>query len=305
MHPANIILTALSLLATVAVACATGSRDASEQTARETDVLSANGAGSAEGAQEQEPRPGKRVLRVCADPNNLPFSNQRLEGFENRIAALLARELDAELAYTWWAQRRGFFRNTLKAGLCDLVIGVPRQLDMVATTRPFYRSSYVFVTRAGAPRLRTLDDPALRRLRIGVHLIGDDYANSPPVHALSSRGVVDNLVGYRLLGDYSEESPPARVVEAVASGDVDVAIVWGPFGGYFARRSEPPLEVSRVEESRDDSVLPLSYEMGLGLRHGEPAFLAELEDALAAKASEIRTVLTEFHVPLLAIEEDR
>jgi mxaJ protein len=249
-----------------------------------------------------DPAHGTRVLRVCADPNNLPFSNQRLEGFENRIAALLARELDAEVSYTWWAQRRGFFRNTLKARLCDVVIGVPKGIDMVATTDAFYRSRYVFVTRAGEPRPRSFDDPALRRLRIGVHVIGDDYANSPPVHALSRRNIVDNLTGYRLLGDYAEESPPARAVDAVAAGDVDVAVVWGPLGGYFAARAGN-LAVSDIEPTRDEEALPMTYDMAFGVRHGERAFLAELNRALANLAGEIRSVLSGYHVPVIAMTE--
>src|SRR4051812_31872304 len=104
-----------------------------------------------------------RVLRVCADPNNLPFSNERAEGFENRLAELVARELGARLEYTWYAERRGFLRNSLNAGLCDVVMGVPSALGMVAVSRPYYRSTYVFVSRK--PGIRSLDDPVLKQLR--------------------------------------------------------------------------------------------------------------------------------------------
>jgi mxaJ protein len=294
----------ISFAAALAFACARPSLEVTDQPAHGSVT---SGTALGERADETQPQSlpdGRRALRVCADPNNLPFSNRRLEGFENRIALLLAREMDADLEYTWWPQRRGFFRETLKAGRCDVVIGVPRQLDMVATTRPFYRSSYVFITPAGAPPVASLDDPALRTLRIGVHLIGDDYANSPPVHALSNRNVVDNVVGYRLLGDYSEENPPARLVEAVATGAVDVAIVWGPLGGYFAHRSVPPLAVRLVDASAEVPALPLTYEMTIGLRHGEPDRRAELDRILARTGDEIRAVLTEFHVPLLALKED-
>ena len=120
-------------------------------------------------------------LRVCADPNNMPFSNVRGEGFENRLAELLARELGTHVEYTWWAQRRGFVRNTLAAGTCDLIVGVPVGWDPVLATRPYYRSTYVFVQRADAPhRVNSFDDLALRELRIGVHFIGDDGADVPP-----------------------------------------------------------------------------------------------------------------------------
>ena len=113
------------------------------------------------------------ALRVCSDPNNLPFSNARGEGFENRIAELLARDLGTHVAYTWWAQRRGFLRNTLNAGACDVVIGYPADAEMAQTTAPYYRSSYMFVTRRGL-RIDSLDDPRLQTLRVGVQLIGDD-----------------------------------------------------------------------------------------------------------------------------------
>ena len=153
------------------------------------------------------------ALRVCSDPNNLPFSNDRREGFENRIAELLAHDLGTVVEYTWWAQRRGFIRNTLNAGVCDVVIGLPRNVEMAATTRPYYRSTYVFLTRKSRSLgIHSLDHAALRRLRIGVQVIGDDGANSPPAHALSRRRIVDNLVGYSVYGDYRSSSPPSRIV---------------------------------------------------------------------------------------------
>src|SRR4051794_16790009 len=187
-----------------------------------------------------------RELRVCADPNNLPFSNQRGEGFENEIVDIVARELNATVSYVWWAQRRGFIRNTLKAGLCDLVPGTPANLEMLRTTTPYYRSSYVFVTRKDGPDIASFNDPRLRDLRIGVQLIGDDGANSPPVQALGRRGIVGHLIGYPVYGDYSVPNPPARIVEAVARGDIDVAVVWGPLAGYFAARQAVPLELTPV-----------------------------------------------------------
>ena len=169
------------------------------------------------------------VLRVCADPNNLPFSNQRGEGFENKIAELLAHDMGERVEYTWWAQRRGFFRNTLKAGACDIVMGLPAGSEMAATTRPYYRSTYVFVSRKDRHlKLASFDDPALKKLKIGIQIIGDDFSNAPPAHALSRRNIVTNIKGYTVYGDYNQPNPPARIVDAVGKGDVDVAIVWGP-----------------------------------------------------------------------------
>ena len=157
-------------------------------------------------------------LRVCADPNNLPFSNDRGEGFENRIAELLAADRHARVEYTWWAQRRGFVRNTLSAGACDLMIGVPSGADIALTTRPYYRSTYVFVSRADRGlALGSFDDSRLRRLRIGVQMIGDDFANTPPAHALAARGMVQNIVGYSVYGDYSQPHPLSGIIDAVAS----------------------------------------------------------------------------------------
>ncbi|HUR94055.1 MAG TPA: hypothetical protein VMY76_05700, partial [Gemmatimonadales bacterium] len=123
---------------------------------------------------------------MCADPNNLPFSNRREQGFENRIAALIGAELGARVQYTWWPQRRGFVRNTLNAERCDVVIGVPDGFDEVLTTRPYYRSAYAFVSRAGGVSVRSFDDPALRTLRIGVHFTGAG-GNPPPAEALARR----------------------------------------------------------------------------------------------------------------------
>ena len=191
------------------------------------------------------------TLRVCADPNNLPYSNQRGEGFENRLAQLVADDLHLRLEYTWWAQRRGFVRNTLRAGRCDVIMGVPTGFDPVLVTRPYYRSTYTFVTRRTGPHIASFDDPALRRLRVGVQIVGDESANSPPVAALTRRGIVENVTGYTVLGDYREPNPPSRIVRAVADGQVDVAIVWGPLAGYFAKRSSVPLRVEPVSPEID------------------------------------------------------
>lgn len=239
------------------------------------------------------------ALRVCADPNNLPFSNARAEGFENRIAEIVARELGRHVEYTWMAQRRGFIRNTLRAGACDVVIGIPSSVELVLATRPYYRSTYVFVTRRGQPRIASFDDPRLRTLRVGVHLIGDDGTNSPPVHALTQRGVVGNLVGYTVYGDYSQPNPPARLVEAVARGDVDVAVAWGPLAGWVAQRSEAPLDIVPVSPQIDLPFLPHVYDIAMGVRRTDVALRDSLERAIGTRRAEIDAVLREFGVPLV------
>ncbi|MFL5122713.1 MAG: substrate-binding domain-containing protein [Microvirga sp.] len=242
-------------------------------------------------------RHSDRVLRVCADPNNLPFSNEAREGFENKVVDLIAQDLGATVAYTWWAQRRGFVRNTLKAGLCDLVPGTPSNIETMRTTRPYYRSVYVFVTRADAPAVTSLDDPALREGKVGVHLIGDDGFNTPPAHALSRRGIVETVRGYSIYGDYAKPNPPARIVEAVASGEIDVAVVWGPFAGYFAPRQTVPLRVVPVTPQVDGPRLPMTFDIAMGVRRGDEAFRQEIDAILARRRPEIDAILAAYGVP--------
>jgi mxaJ protein len=239
------------------------------------------------------------VLRVCADPNNLPYSNEKQEGFENRIAELVARELKATPRYTWWAQRRGYIRNTIRAGLCDVYIGMPTGLDMLLLTRPYYRSTYAFVTRRNGPRIASFDDPKLKRLRVGVQIIGDDYANAPPAEALSHRGIVKNVRGYTVIGDYHEPNPPSRIVRAVANGEVDVAVVWGPLAGYFARDGDSSLVITPVTPQIDLPFLPMTFDIGMGVRQGDSAFAARLDTIIDRRRGTIDSLLARYGVPRL------
>ncbi|MBI3249558.1 MAG: quinoprotein dehydrogenase-associated putative ABC transporter substrate-binding protein [Deltaproteobacteria bacterium] len=245
--------------------------------------------------------PGERdAFRVCADPNNLPFSNRQQQGFENKLAALLAQEFHRELQYTWWPQRRGFLRNTLDAGVCDVVMGVPAGFGPVLTTQPYYRSTYVFVhPQKAAYRIASFDAPELRQLKIGVHLIGDDYMNSPPAHVLAAKGIVNNVVGYSVFGNYAEDSPPGKIIRAVADEEIDVAIVWGPIAGYFAKQQTLPLMLTPVPTEENSPTLPLSYSIALGVRRQDEALKTRLNDMLQRKATDIRTLLAEYGVPLL------
>ena len=236
-------------------------------------------------------------LRVCADPNNLPFSNDRGEGFENRIAELLAAERHARVEYTWWAQRRGFLRNTLSAGACDVVMGIPTGVENALTTRPYYRSTYVFVSRADRDlRLDSLDDPRLGRLRIGVQMIGDDFANTPPADALAARGLRQNVVGYPVYGDYSQPHPLSRIVEAVADGAIDAAVVWGPEAGYFASHAPVAMAIAPVTPAVDRA-LPFAFDISMGVRKRDVAWRDQLNDFLDRRGTEIDRILSAFAVP--------
>jgi mxaJ protein len=240
-------------------------------------------------------------LRICADPNNLPFTNDRLEGFENKIARLVARDLGATVRYTWWAQRRGFFRNTLKAHECDAVMGIPVGLEMAMATRPYYRSTYVWLTRRSHDfGVRSFDDPRLSQLRIGVQLVGNDYTNTPPAHALMRRGLISNVVGFTLYGDYSKPNPPARIVDAVASGAVDVALVWGPLAGYFARKSSVPLTLTAAKAPPDLPEFPFVYDIAVGVRRGDNALRDRIDAALVHHRAEIERILDDYGVPRAA-----
>lgn len=239
-----------------------------------------------------------RVLRVAADPNNLPFTNERQEGFENRIAELVAEELGATLEYMWWPQRRGFFRETVGSGRAHLVMGVPAGFERVLTTRPYYASTYVVVQRTDRPPVTSIDDPVLRTVRVGVQLAGDDGTNTPPAHLLSERGIVDNVRGYTLFGDYSRESPPSAIVEAVARGEIDLAFAWGPMAGYFARRQEPALVVLPLEPC-DCPRYPLTYAIAVGISRRSPELRAEVDAVLERRAGNIRKILEDYDVPYL------
>ena len=240
------------------------------------------------------------VLRVCADPNNLPFSDSTRGGFENRLASLVADEMNARVEYTWWAQRRGFIRNTLNAHTCDLVMGVPTSFELTAVTRPYYRSSYMFVSRRDRNiGVRSLDDSALRRLAVGVQLVGDDYANTPPAHALARRGIVDNVRGFNVQGDYARPSPPARIIDAVAAGDIDIAVAWGPLAGYFARHEPVPLDLVPVSPQVDLPFLPFVFDISMGVRRADSTLRDTLNAILLRRRASIDSLLDSYGVPLL------
>jgi mxaJ protein len=193
---------------------------------------------------------------------------------------------------------RGFARHTLSEGACDVWLGVASGVDRVATTRPYYRSTYVFVTRADE-RLQglTLDDPRLKSLKIGVQMVGNDAMNTPPAHSLARRGLIDNVRGYMLYGNYEKPNPPAAIVDAVAHKEVDVALVWGPLAGYFAGRSSVALRIEPVTPALDDSQWPMVYGISMGVRRDNLQLRDEIESILSKEKPTIDALLSAYHVP--------
>ena len=238
------------------------------------------------------------ILRVCADPNNMPYSNQQKQGFENQIARLVASDMGMELQYVWFPQRESFFRKTLDAGVCDVVMGVPSGLENAATTRPYYVSSYVFLSRRDRHlRIASFDDPRLRTLRIGVHILGDQNDSLPPVHALIRRGIVHNLVGYSIFGNLEERNPPADLIRAVINREVDVAVVWGPLAGYFAQHSPVPLEVTPIMGDPVEPMMPMTYSIGMGVRPQDEQLRQRLDAELERRQPDIQRLLASYGIP--------
>jgi mxaJ protein len=235
------------------------------------------------------------VLRVCADPNNLPFSNQQGQGFENKLAELLAAKLGARVEYTWWAERKSFLKNSLEAGRCDVVLGVPSSLAEVTVTKPYYRSTYAFVSRHDRNlQVASLSDPRFAQWRIGVHVVGDDYA--PPAAALARSGVNANIVGFSLFGEFGDQNPPRKIIDAVANRDIDLAIVWGPFAGYFAKQESVTLDIVPVSPATFLAI-PFTYDISAAVRKGNDALREQLDTALQSDTGAIQQILTEYGVP--------
>jgi mxaJ protein len=247
--------------------------------------------------------PDNAALAVCADPGNLPYSSSSLDGFENRVAAVLAADLHRPLRYAWAPQRRNFFSRTLLAGACDVVISVPaslsRSMPAIATTRPWFTSTYVAVTRAADNRhFAGFDDAWLRTARIGLQLIAGGDANPPPAMALSRRGITGNITGFSPW-DSEENAPQGKMIDAVAHGAIDVALVWGPFGGYFAKPYGAALKVEPIGEDPATPGLEFTFAMAAAVRSGDAALKDTLQAALDRNATSIAAILDEYGIPLV------
>lgn len=253
------------------------------------------------GAAAQEISQGPQALRVCADPDNLPYSHENGSGFENRIAQLVADDLQLPLRYAWLPDRRGFVRKTMGEGLCDVIIGVPAGFDRVATTVPYYRSSYVFVERETAKVVpASYDDPALKQLRIGVQLVGDDLAATPPGHALAHIGATANVTGFPIAGD---EPSAARMVRAIADGKLDAAAVWGPQAAYFASRAPVALRWRVLRPPSESQGQRFEFSIAMGVRRGDAALRERLNDVIARRQADIDRILDAYSVPRVATRQ--
>ena len=238
------------------------------------------------------------TLRVCADPANLPFSNEAGQGFENKIAELLARDLQVPLAYTWFPQAVGFVRNTLAAKRCDVVVGYVAGGDPVQNTNPYYKSAWVLVHRQGngLDGIESLNDPRLQGKRLGI------VAGTPPATILAANGLIGLAKPYALIIDRRFESPAEQMISDISSGDIDGGILWGPIGGYYAKRAGVPMTVvPLVHETQGP---PMSYRISFGIRHGETSWKHRLNDFIAAHQADINRILLDYGVPILD-EQDR
>lgn len=244
------------------------------------------------------------VIRVCADPDNMPLSNQKGEGFEQKIAELIAQDWKAKIEYAWWPVRRGFFSRALNGRYCDIAIEAPSGLDMAGVTKPYFRSGYVFVTRKDRDlNIKSLADPRLKKLKIGVNILNSDAENTPPAMALSRYGVVGNLTGYYTF--YTDSVRPEDIVNAVANKEIDVAIVWGPLAGYFGPKSPVPLLLQPLPERDSLSDFPFRFNIAMGVRRRDKELRDSLQSFLDRKAPAIQTILKQYGIPVFPVQEER
>jgi quinoprotein dehydrogenase-associated probable ABC transporter substrate-binding protein len=239
-----------------------------------------------------------KVLRVCADPRNLPFSNEAAEGFENKLAEMLARKLGKSLAYTFYPGATGFIRNTLNAHKCDVVMGYPQGDDFVQPTNPYYRTAYVLIARkdAGLGGLESLQDPRLRGKKIGI------IAGTPPATNLAVNGLLPSIHSYPLVIDTRFDSSTDKMFKDLQAGEIDVAILWGPIGGYFVKNSKADLDV--IPLVHEKSGPRMAYRIGMGVRHSDQNWKRELNRFISENHGAINRLLASYGVPLLD-EQDK
>jgi mxaJ protein len=230
-----------------------------------------------------------KVFRVCGDPDNLPFSNTKLQGFDNKIAAVIAADLGMKIDYFWYPAQRGLMRNTIDKNACDVVFGIPKGYDALLGTKPYYRSTYVLAYRRDRKyHVTSLDAPELRKLKVGAN------SGTPAEEALARRDILDNVASYSLFYTEGHAEHPSQLVADVVSGKVDIATPWGPFAGYFVKKLHAPLELVPL---KDEPNLQLSFDVVIGVKKGNQALKTAIEGALDRRQKEIHAILEDFGVP--------
>ena len=238
---------------------------------------------------------GQKDLRVCADPDNMPFSNTHRQGFENRLAELVANSLGEQLTYVWQRMGRGFVRDYLNNSTCDLLIGIPQNYRPVLTTAAYYRSTYVFVTRRDqAPQISSFNSEELKGSKIGVQVLDENY--TPPGEALARRGLQSEIRGFDTTGEDA-----GSIIQAVLKRNVDVAVIWGPLAGYFVRQHPDVLRMAPVEPEVDPPGLPFTFAISMGVRKGNHGLRDQLNTFLKNHVKEIHAILDSYGVPQLPL----
>jgi len=238
-------------------------------------------------------------FRVCADKDNLPYSNDKLEGFENKIAELIAKDLGKQVKYQFWYDRLGFIRNTLNAKRCDVIIGTVAGNDMVLTSKPYYRSGYVFVyKKSSGYNIKNWDSPDLHKGIIGV------IGQTPPSRPLNDKGLMENSRPYRIMRDLN--LPPSFMIDDLVKGDIDIAIVWGPIGGYFAKKAATELVVVPAPEYEQENVHGKEYwNISVGVRKKDKERLAMIDAALQRRHADIEKILDEYGIPHVPVVDEK
>ena len=234
-----------------------------------------------------------KVFRVCDDPHNLPFSDEAGDGFENKIATLLASKLQKPVSYTFYPNTTGFVRNTLNAFRCDVVMGIPQGDDIVQGTNPYYRTAYTLVSKQGSglDKIETLEDPLLKGKHIGI------IAGTPPATNLAVNGLMANAKPYPLVVDTRYDQPTLEMIEDLKKGVIDIAVLWGPIAGYLAKKSDTPLSV--VPLIKETTGPRMVYRIGMGVRHSDQNWKRDLNKLIAENQGDINKILIDFGVPLL------
>jgi quinoprotein dehydrogenase-associated probable ABC transporter substrate-binding protein len=233
------------------------------------------------------------TLRVCADPHNLPFSNEKGEGFENKLAELFAKKLGKKLAYTFFPQATGFVRMTLGSHRCDVIMGFPQGDDLVQSTNPYYRTAYAFIYKAGSDLegIETITDERLKQKRIGI------VAGTPPATYLATHSLLTKAKPYALMIDTRIDSSAEAMVKDLQSGEIDVGILWGPMAGYYARTANPAIRV--VPLMKESGGPQLAYRIAMGVRGSDQNWKRELSKLIQENQPEINKILIGYGVPLL------